>query len=237
MDQEDKNAALFHSLKKGDPEARDKLVITNLPLVRHVAGRFARDVSDTDDLFQEGCIGLIKALENYNPERGTKFSTYAVPFILGEIRAFLRRSGHLLKVSRSFHDHCLQLNRKIGELEQKLGRKPRMEELVKELEIPKEEIAWLLDLKQPVIPLDDEGFDVREATDAKDFATDNYLQGLMLVERVKTLPQRERQIIVLRYFLEKTQEETASLLGISQVHVSRIERKVLQQMREEKNRL
>jgi RNA polymerase sporulation-specific sigma factor len=234
MDQEDKNAALFQSLKKGDAEARDKLIITNLPLVRHVASRFVQDVSETDDLFQEGCIGLIKALENYNPERGTKFSTYAVPFILGEIRSFLRRSGHLLKVSRSFHDHCLQLNRKISELEQKLGRKPRMEELVSELELPKEEIVWLLDLKQPVIPLDDEGFVSSKATAAKDFATDNYLQGLMLVERVKNLPQRERQIIVLRYFMEKTQEETASLLGISQVHVSRIERKVLQQMRDEK---
>ena len=237
MDQEQKNAALFKSFKKGDPEARDKLIIENMPLVRHVANRFARDVSDTDDLFQEGCIGLLKALENYDSERGTKFSTYAVPYILGEIRAFLRRSGHHLKVSRSFHEHRSQLQRKITDLEQKLGRKPRLEELVKELEIPKEEIVWLLELKQPVVPLDDEGIGESKATGAEDFVTDNYLQGLILIEKVKNLPQRERQIIVLRYFLEKTQEQTASLLGISQVHVSRIERKVLQQMKDERNGL
>lgn len=234
MDQEAKNTALFKRLKKGDPEARDKLILENLPLVRHVAGRFTRDFSDIDDLFQEGCIGLLKAVENYDLEHGTKFSTYAVPFILGEMRSFLRRSGHLLKVSRSFHEHRLHFQRKVTHLEQKLGRNPHLEELVKELEIPKEEIVWLLELNQPVIPLDATG-SIIENTGTEDFATDTYLQGLMLVERVNNLPQRERQIIVLRYFLEKTQEETASLLGISQVHVSRIERKVLRQIKDEKN--
>ncbi len=236
MDQEAKNAALFKSLKNGDPDARNKLVLENLPLVRHVAGRFARDISDIDDLFQEGCIGLLKAVENYDLEHGTKFSTYAVPYILGEIRSFLRRSGHLLKVSRSFHELRLRLQKKVTYLEQKLGRNPQLEELVNELGMPKEEIVWLLDLNQPAIPLDAKD-SITERTETEDFATDTYLQALILVERVKNLPRRERQIIVLRYFLEKTQEETASLLGISQVHVSRIERKVLQQIKDEKNGL
>lgn len=235
MDHNDNtNDALFQRFKRGDREAREKLVLENLPLVKHVAARFSMDLSQADDLFQEGCIGLLKALENFDPERGTKFSTYAVPFILGEMRAFLRRSGHLMKVSRSYHEHCRILHKTVEELEQKMGRKPRLEELVKALEIPKEEIVWLMDLNRPPVALDDdEGFAITEMTGENDFASDAHLQGMMLMERVKNLPQRERQIMVLRYFMEKTQEETASLMGLSQAHVSRIERKILQQMKEE----
>lgn len=232
MEQEEKNAALFYSYKNGDQDARDKLIMNNLPLVRHLSLRYTGDITDTDDIFQEGCIGLIKALEKYDPDKGVKFSTYAVSYILGEIRAYLRRSGHILKVSRSYHEHRRQLLDKIDELEQKLGRHPRIEELVNALELPKEEIVWLLELKQPLISVDNPDTDV-EATETKDFATDTYLRWLMLIEKVKNLPQRDRQIIVLRYFMEKTQEETASLLGITQKHVSRLERKILQQIKEE----
>ncbi|MEW5922066.1 MAG: sigma-70 family RNA polymerase sigma factor [Bacillota bacterium] len=237
MDQEEKNAALFASLKNGNHEAKDKLVLENLPLVRHVASRFDRQVCDTDDLFQEGCIGLLKAVENYDPDRGTKFSTYAVPYILGEIRSFLRRSGNLLKVSRSFHEHCRQLHGKIAELEQKLTRKPRIDELVTVLQIPKEEIVWLLEFQYPMLPLDEEGFTIQvsDITGEEDFATETYLQRLTLVDKIKSLPPRERQIIVLRYIMEKTQEETATILGLSQAHVSRIERKVLQQIKDDIN--
>jgi RNA polymerase sporulation-specific sigma factor len=207
-------------------EVRDKLVTENLPLVRHITARFAREDTDMDDLFQEGCIGLIKALESYNPERGTKFSTYAVPFILGEIRSFLRRHGHMFKVSRSFHEHRKQLHETIAVLEQKLERKPYIEELVEMLHIPKEEIVWLLDFQYPLISLNE-----KEYAGEEDFVTEDYLQRLMLIEKINNLPQRERQVMVLRYFLEKTQEETAQMLGISQVHVSRLERKILQQIR------
>ena len=229
MDQDEKKAR----------EARDKLVMENLPLVHFMAGRFLGHTPDVDDLFQEGCIGLMKALEKYDPSRKIKFSTYAVPFILGEMRSFLRRSGHLLKVSRSFHDHSRQLYIKIGQLEQKLGRKPRMDELSAALQIPREEIAWLLELQKPAVSLDEEGLDGAAARTFKedDFASEGYLQRLMLMDRIKTLPPRERQVIALRYFMEKTQEETATLLGISQSHVSRLERKVLQQMKTEKNDL
>ena len=155
MDREEINAALFANYKIGDRETRDKLEVENLPLVRYITARFAREDTDMDDLFQEGYIGLIKALESYDPERGTKLSTYAVPFILGEIRSFLRRHGHLIKVSRSFHEHRKQLHEKIAELEQKFERKPYIEELVKLLHISKEEIVWLLDFQYPLISLNE----------------------------------------------------------------------------------
>lgn len=235
MDQEDRNRALFASLKEGNQEAKQQLVLHNLPLVKHVASRYNRQDIDADDLFQEGCIGLLKAVENFDPDRGTKFATYAVPYILGEIRSYLRRSGNMLKVSRSFYEHCRQLHGKIEQLEQKLARNPHLGELVKELEIPKEEIIWLLEFKSPVVPLDEKGFSIGtgDFTAVGEVATETHLQKLSLAEKIKSLPPRERQIIVLRYIMEKTQEETAAILGISQTHVSRMERKMLQQIKDD----
>lgn len=235
MDQEDRNAALFASLKNGNHEAKHQLVVQNLPLVRYVASRYNRQLNDTDDLFQEGCIGLLKAVENFDPDRGTKFAAYAVPYILGEIRSYLRRSGNMLKVSRSFYEHRRQLHGKIEELEQRLTRKPHLGELVKELQIPREEIIWLLELQSPVIPLDENGFSLGAGDFAavEDFATEAHLLRLSLAEKIKSLPPRERQIIVLRYIMEKTQEETAAILGLSQAHISRIERKLLLQIKDD----
>ncbi len=235
MEQEDKNAVLFASFKSGNEAAREKLIIQNLPLVKHIASRFYSEVSEADDLFQEGCIGLIKAVENYNPERGTKFSSYAVPYIVGEIRSFLRRSRNMFKVSRSFYEHYRQLHRKIIELEQKLKRKPRLEELVTALQISREEIAWLLEFKPPALAFDTEGFILQsEDYASKENSTiESYLQKLALTNKINSLPSRERQIIVLRYIMGKTQAETAAILGLSQAHVSRLERKLLLQMKKD----
>ncbi len=215
---------LYLKNKKGDPEAREKIVNFHLPLVHALCKRYPLDTIEYEDIFQEGCLGLLKALKNFDPYRETKFSTYAVPFILGEIKSFLRRNGHLLKVSRTYHNHYHQLLQSRDDLQQKLKRRPRLEELAGKMGLSKEEIAWLMELQHPVMPLSEEGSVTGD--------TDSFFDRIFLKEKLSSLPPRERQIIVLRYFLEKSQEEVAKILGISQSHVSRLERKVIRQLRE-----
>ncbi len=215
---------LYLKNKKDDPEAREKVVNYHLPLVHALCRRYPLDIIEYDDIFQEGCLGLLKALKDYDPDRGTKFSTYAVPFILGEIKSFLRRNGHLLKVSRSYHNHYLQLLQNRDDLQQKLKRRPRLEELAGKMGLSKEEIVWLMELQHPVRALSEE--------DSVPGDTDNFLDRIFLKEKLNSLPPRERQIVFLRYFLEKSQEEVAKILGISQSHVSRLERQVIRELRE-----
>lgn len=215
---------LYLKNKQGDPEAREKVVNYHLPLVHALCRRYPLDIIEYDDIFQEGCLGLLKALNNYDPDRETKFSTYAVPFILGEIKSFLRRNGHLFKVSRSYHNHYLQLLQNRDELQQKLKHRPRLEELAEKMGLPKEEIVWLMELQHPVMPLQEEGSVPGD--------TDSFFDRIFLKEKLNLLPPRERQIIVLRYFMEKSQEEVAKMLGISQSHVSRLERQVIRQLKE-----
>ena len=215
---------LYLKNKEGDPDARKKVVNYHLPLVHALCRRYPLDLIEYDDIFQEGCLGLLKALHNYNPDRETKFSTYAVPFILGEIRSFLRRNGHLLKVTRSYHNQYFKLLKIRDELQQALKRRPRLEELAVKTGLSKEEIVDLMELRYPVMPL------TEESIPSKD--DDSFLEIIFLKEKLNTLSPRDRQIIVLRFFMEKSQEETAKILGISQSHVSRLEKEIIKALRE-----
>ncbi len=227
-------AELYNKNKQGDKQAREKLVFHNLPLVHAICRRYPPETVEYDDIFQEGCIGLLQALQGYDPGKGAKFSTYAVPFILGMIRSYLRRNGHLLKVPRSYHAHFCQLLEERNNLEQALQRQPRLEEISKKTGLSKEEIVWLLDLQYPVLPL----IAVDNATggftgaESRTFEEEKYFDTLILQESLNILPRREKQVIVLRYLLEKSQVEVAQILGLSQKHISRLEKKALNMLKE-----
>ena len=216
---------LYLKNREGDPLAREKLVSLNLPLVHVLCRRYPVEIVDYEDIFQEGCIGLLKALQKFNPEKGAKFSTYAVPFILGNIKSCLRQNGHLLKVSRSQYTRYYRILKERDNLEQVLQRKPRLEEISKKMGLPKEEIIWLMELQHPTIPLTEEISDTfAPDLNDQDFNLEKIFNNIILQDKLKSLPQREKQIIVLRYFLEKSQEEVAQILGLSQKHISRLEK-------------
>lgn len=226
---------LYNRNKQGDDRARKKLASYNLPLVHAICRRYPPETVEYEDIFQEGCIGLLQALQKYDPGRGTRFSSYAVPFILGTIRAYLRQNGHLLKVPRSYYAHFRRLLKERDDLEQILKRRPRLEEIAQKIDLSKEEIVWLLDLQYPVLPLAeaDKGAVVSTGVKNQDLEQDKIFNKLILQEKLNVLPPREKQVIVLRFFLEKSQVEVAQILGLSQKHISRLEKKALEILKEE----
>lgn len=224
---------LFRKNKNGDLGARNELFSLNLPLVYSMIKRFSREREDFDDLFQEGCLGLLKALQRFDPEKGTAFSTYAAYFILGEVRSYLRENGHLTKVSRSYHEHYTQLLKTQNKMEQELKRSPRLEELAERMGLEREEIVWLMELKHPPLALDGEsaGQGYPELGKDRILTTKDIDSTLFIKEQLTSLSNRERQIIVFRYILGKTQAEVAQILQLSQSHVSRLEREVLAKLK------
>ncbi|NMB41558.1 MAG: sigma-70 family RNA polymerase sigma factor [Firmicutes bacterium] len=219
---------------QGDPRAREKAVSYNLPLVHAICKRYYYlKIVDYDDLFQEGCIGLLKALGKYNPGKGIKFSTYAVPYILGEIRSCLRRNGHLLKISRSYYEQYRRLLKDKEELVHKFKRQPRLEELVEKTGLSGEEITLLMELQSPVMSLQEK---IPTPTFSRKgnsiVETDSFLDKLMIQEKLNRLPPRKKRIIILRYIKEKSQQEVAAILGLSQSYVSRLERQALKILKE-----
>lgn len=226
---------LYNKNKQGDGRARERLVSHHLPLVHAICRRYPPEMVDMEDIFQEGCIGLLQALRGYDPIKGTKFSTYAVPFILGTIRSYLRQNGHLLKVPRSYHAHFRRLLKERDNLEQALQRRPRLEEIAQKTGLPKEEIIWLLDLQYPVLPLtaaDTAAIAASPEGERHTFEQEKIFDNLLLQEKLNALPYREKQVIVLRFFLEKSQDEVAQILGFSQRHISRLEKRALEILKE-----
>lgn len=230
---------LIKRAQEGDKEAKNILVSHNLGLVRSVLKRFANRGYEKEDLYQLGCIGLVKAIEKFNFSYDVRFSTYAVPMIIGEIKRFLRDDG-MIKVSRSLKQTAGRVKNMKETLFKQFGREPTLQEISDELEISKEEIVMALDSNvQPDYLYDvihqDDGSPVHlidKISETKSEDDGEVINRLILTEVLSKLKQRERQIIMLRYFKDKTQTEIASVLGISQVQVSRIEKKVLQQMKD-----
>lgn len=230
---------LLKRAQAGDKDAQDRLVSHNLGLVRSVLKRFANRGYEKEDLYQLGCIGLVKAIEKFDFNYDVRFSTYAVPMIIGEIKRFLRDDG-IIKVSRSLKQTAGRVKVLNEELTKQLGREPTLQEISEKLNISKEEIVMALDSNvQPdylydVIHQDDGSpvhlIDKVSETNTKDDG--DVIDRIALSEVLSKLKSRERQIIVLRYFKDKTQTEIAEVLGISQVQVSRIEKKVLKQMKD-----
>ena len=227
---------LFEKIKQGDKAAREKFITGNLRLVLSIIGRFSSRGENPDDLFQVGCIGLIKALDNFDISQGVQFSTYAVPMIIGEIRRYLR-DYNSIRVSRSVRDtayRALQVKEKLVNLH---GKEPTVEEIAKELEKPKEEIVFALDaICEPVSlfePVYHDGGDtvyiMDQLSDEKN--DENWIEHIVLREAMDHLTEKEKQILDLRFFSGRTQTEVAEEIGISQAQVSRLEKSAIKHMR------
>lgn len=228
---------LFSRILKGDMDAREEYIKGNLRLVLSVIQRFAGSQENIDDLFQIGCIGLIKAIDNFDITQNVKFSTYAVPMILGEVRRYLR-DNNSIRVSRSLRDTAYKAIYAKEKLMKKNLKEPTIMEIADEVGISKEEIAYALDaIQSPVSlyePIYTDGGDplyVMDQISDKKNREENWVEQLSLSEAMKRLPERERHIIDMRFFEGKTQTEVAEEVGISQAQVSRLEKNALKSMR------
>ncbi len=230
--------ALLKRVKEGDESAKETLVCKNIALVKSVVKRFLGRNLDYDDLFQLGCMGLVKAIINYDTSYNVRFSTYAVPLILGEIRRFLRDDG-AVKVARPVKELYVKAMGVSQKLSNQYGREASVEEIAAQIGCSKEEIVQSLEAaRMPVslnAPLQDEGGRELTLDDCIGKADESgiALDRVMLREMLQCLAPRERQVIFLRYFKDQTQSEIAARLGISQVQVSRLESKIIQKLREE----
>jgi len=228
---------LFKRVQKGDEEARQKLVKGNLRLVLSVIQRFTNRGEYVDDLFQVGCIGLMKAIDNFDLSQNVKFSTYAVPMIIGEIRRYLR-DNNPIRVSRSLRDMAYKALQVRDSLVNKYSREPTVTEIANELKIPREDVIFALDaIQEPVSlfePIYHDGGDpifvMDQIGDEKNLDT-NWLENIAVREALNKLSERERLILTLRFFEGKTQMEVAEEIGISQAQVSRLEKAALHHMR------
>ena len=235
----DHTIALIQQSHNGDEKAREQLVKENVGLVWCVVKRFYGRGTEPEDLFQIGSIGLLKAIDKFDTAYEVKFSTYAVPMIAGEIQRFLRDDG-MIKVSRSLKELAYKVYFAKEKLQERLDREPTLEELAKEMSVEKEELVMAMEasgevesLYKPIsqkdgkeIPLVDKLIDV-EGQEEK------VLNRMLLKELLETLKKEERQLIYLRYFANRTQTQVGKTLGISQVQVSRLEKRILNYLREQ----
>jgi len=228
---------LFKAMQDGDKSAREKLINGNLRLVLSVIQSFTNRGEYVDDLFQVGCIGLMKAIDNFDLSQNVRFSTYAVPMIIGEIRRYLR-DNNPIRVSRSLRDIAYKALQVRDALINKNSREPSINEIAEELNIPREEIIFALDAIQEPISLfepiyhdgGDPIFVMDQIGDEKNHDT-NWLEGIAVREALSKLTEREKLILTLRFFEGKTQMEVAEEIGISQAQVSRLEKAALGHMR------
>lgn len=220
--------------KDGDKQAKEYVVNNNMGLVWSIVRKFLNRGTDAEDLFQIGCIGLIKAIEKFDISFDVRFSTYAVPMIMGEIKRHLRDDG-IIKVSRSLKELSIKAKAVMDKLSKELCREPTVKEVAEHLQVSVEELVMSLDAT--IMP---ESINARIGDDGKELETilgydvdmeQTVVNRIAIKEALSHLTNRERQIIILRYFKDKTQSQIAAQLGISQVQVSRIEKKVLSQMR------
>lgn len=228
---------LIEESQNGSREAKDILVSHNLGLIRSVLRRFTNRGYEVDDLFQIGSIGLLKAIDKFDTSFGVKFSTYAVPMIIGEIKRFLRDDG-LIKVSRSLKQNAARAKGAEEKLLKELGRDPTIEEISKEVGLDKEEIVMAYEasyhpnyLYDIVYQSDGAPIFLIDKISDKEVDDKDVIDNIMLKDALSKLKPRDRQVIILRYFKDRTQTEVANVLGISQVQVSRIEKKIIQKMR------
>ena len=227
---------LVAKAQKGDQQAKTLLVEENSPLIKSVIKRFKDKGIEYDDLYQIGCIGFLKAINNFDSKFNVKFSTYVVPMVIGEVKRFMRDDG-AMKVSRALKTLNLRINKFIDEYSGVHQTKPTIEEIAKHFCVDEQEVILAMDsAKMPVslyAPLEEEGgtLSVIDRVDTQEAPNSNILENLALKEMIKHLEERDRKIIMLRYYFDKTQSEIAEELKISQVQVSRLENKILETLR------
>ncbi|MBU5426783.1 RNA polymerase sporulation sigma factor SigG [Tissierella pigra] len=228
---------LFIKIKAGDLQAREEFIQGNLRLVLSIIQRFNRRGEHVDDLFQVGCIGLIKAIDNFDLSQNVRFSTYAVPMIIGEIRRYLR-DNNSIRVSRSLRDIAYKALNAREQLINKNSKEPTVYEIAEELGLPKEDVVFALEaIQEPVSLFEPIFHDSGDAIFVMDQVKDDkaedevWLREIALREAMTKLNSREKQILSLRFYEGKTQMEVADEIGISQAQVSRLEKNALRQMR------
>ena len=228
-------SALLEAARGGDSAACEQVLLENNGLIWSVVRRYYGRGVEPDDLYQLGCLGFLKAIQGFDPEFGTQFSTYAVPKIAGEIRRFLRDDGPV-KASRGLKDRGTGIRAARGKLSAQLGREPTLSELAEETGLTPEDIAAAETAIEPVVSLQTEtgaeGLTLEGILTAGS-EEDGMVERLTLRAAVDGLPERERQVLLLRYYKGLTQMNTARVLGVSQVQVSRLERRALEKLREE----
>lgn len=230
--------ALLKRIKEGDKQAREELVNGNLRLVLSVIQRFTQRGENLDDLFQVGCIGLMKSIDNFDISQNVRFSTYAVPMIIGEIRRYLR-DNNAIRISRSMRDTAYKAMQTKEQLMNKLNREPTIEEIAKKMDAPKEEVVLALEaIVEPVSlyePIYSDGGDTIYVMDQVGDGNDdnNWLDELALKEAIRNLNDREKRILNLRFFKGMTQIEVSAEIGISQAQVSRLEKGALDRIKKQ----
>jgi RNA polymerase sporulation-specific sigma factor len=228
---------LFAAMQSGDPDAREALISGNLRLVLSVIQRFANRGENGDDLFQVGCIGLMKAIDNFDLGQNVKFSTYAVPMIIGEIRRYLR-DNNPIRVSRSLRDVAYRALQVRDALVHRFNKEPTVSEIAEELALPREDVLYALDaIQEPMSlfePIYHDGGDpifVMDQISDEGSQDHHWLEHIAIREAMRKLGEREKLILSLRFFEGKTQMEVAEEIGISQAQVSRLEKAALTHMR------
>lgn len=234
---QERTKELFEKIKQGDKQAREELINGNLRLVLSVIQRFCGRGENPDDLFQIGCIGLIKAIDNFDTSLDIQLSTYAVPMIIGEVRRYLR-DNNMVRVSRSVRDLAYKVLQAKEKLTRENGKEPTIEEIAKELKIEKEEIVLSLDaiqdpisLQEPVYNDGTENISVMDQVKDKKNTDEMWAENITMNDALKKLNEKERMIINKRFFLGRTQMEVAEEIGISQAQVSRLEKTALEHMK------
>lgn len=228
---------LIVEAQNGDKEAREQLILNNMALVWSIVRRFSNRGYDTQDLFQIGSIGLIKAIDKFDITFEVKFSTYAVPMISGEIKRFLRDDG-MIKMSRSIKENGWKIRRSIDKLSYSLGRDATLEEIAADAELSIEDVVMALEANVEVESIyktiyqgDGNEITLEDKLPSQNDESEKIVNHMLMEQLMEILTEEERELIHLRYFEDKTQTEVAKRLGVSQVQVSRLEKKILKRMR------
>lgn len=233
----EKTSDLIQKSKDGDKDALDALIVENTPLVKSVVRRYSGKNVEYDDLMQLGSMGLLKAIKNFDENFNVRFSTYAVPMIAGEIKRFIRDDG-AVKVSRALKLLAYNIGKFKDDFSKTNNREPSIDEISKEFNVDKEEVVFALDSTRYPLSLNDTQGDDEGAPliDKIGENTSNDIDDKIILKVViKDLPEREKKIIILRYYRDKTQSEVAGIMGVSQVQISRIENKILSKIKESFN--
>ena len=228
---------LLIKIKEGDNEARNTFINGNLRLVLSVIQRFYRKSESADDLFQVGCVGLIKAIDNFDISQNVQFSTYAVPMIIGEVKRYLR-DNNSIRVSRSVRDLAYKIIQFKEKYTKEFGKEPSVEEIAKELQVEKEDIAFSLDaiqdpisLQEPVYNDGTENIFIMDQVKDKKNTADLWAEKMTMIQAMKKLNEKEKMIITKRFFDGRTQMEVAEEIGISQAQVSRLEKNAIEHIK------
>ncbi len=226
---------LLSLAKNGDENAKNTLINENAPLVKCVISHYKMKGIEYEDLFQLGCVGFAKAINKFDESFNVKFSTYAVPMILGEVKRYLRDEGYI-KVSRSIKQQATRIKKYIEEYNTKFSKSPTLDEIAKQFSMEIQDVVFTLDSTRLPISIyenagNDDSLTLAEKLECNNDDVDSKLEKMLLKDLINSLPPKERKIIILRYFKDRTQMEIAEELGVSQVQVSRIESKVLKELR------